>query len=139
MQSNKCLIQNLNNYQINKLLNFKFIILSEKLFFNTKNKKSLNITFKKSDIKCAFKSSLFAFKYPCFLIYNFEYNYFLDCFNTSKSTNFLVKIFNKIIYKTLFLNNFFFNPSYKSFKFTVLTSCTVYNLIISISLFLRIK
>ena len=37
--NNKYLIQNLNNYQINTLLSFKFIIISEKLFF-TKQKET---------------------------------------------------------------------------------------------------
>jgi len=140
MQSNnKYLIQNLNNYQINTLLSFKFIIISEKLFFTKQNRKSLNITLKKSDIKHKFNNILLTLKYPCFLTYNYEYNYFLSCFESYKCTNFLVKIFNKIVYKAFFLNNFFFDAYYKNFNFIILTTLTGYNLLITISLFYKKK
>jgi hypothetical protein len=137
--NNKYLIQNLNNYQINTLLSFKFIIISEKLFFTKQNRKSLNITLKKSSIKYTFNNILLTLKYPCFLTYNYDYNYFLSCFESSKCTNFLVKIFNKIIYKAFFLNNFFFNADYKNFNFIILITLINYNLLITISLFLQKK
>jgi hypothetical protein len=137
MQNNKYLIQSLNNYQIKTLLNFKFIIISEKLFFSKRNKKSLNITLKKSVIKDTLNSISLTLKYPCFLTYSFEYNYFLSCFENYNCTNFLVKVFNKIIYKPFILNNFFFDPYYKNFNFIILTTLTSYNLIIVISLFLQ--
>jgi hypothetical protein len=137
MQNNKYLIQSLNNYQIKTLLNFKFIIISEKLFFTKRNKKSLNITLKKSVIKYTLNNISLTLKYPCFLTYNFEYNYFLTCFENYNCTNFLVKVFNKVIYKPFFLNNFFFDPYYKNFNFIILTALTSYNLIIVISLFLQ--
>ena len=126
--NNKYLIQNLNNYQINTLLSFKFVIISEKLFFTKQNRKSLNITLKKSSIKHTFNNILLTLKYPCFLTYNYEYNYFLSCFENYKCTNFLVKIFNKIIYKAFFLKNFFFDDDYKNFIFIILTTLTNYNL-----------